>query len=156
MYKKSKKTLLKHAKSMAHKHGVQAVGGGWINAAKCLALALGKDGWSVVDKASARKLVVELVGWPEISGPLKKKRKRRARFSKEYLDYIASAAWRTFRKGILKLRGAFCERCSSALRLELHHLSYERLGRELPEDVVILCRDCHQKAHGRKHDTLGS
>ena len=30
---------------------------------------------------------------------------------------------------------------------EVHHLSYERVGRELPEDLVALCPGCHRRAH---------
>jgi hypothetical protein len=39
-----------------------------------------------------------------------------------------------------------CERCGSpgdARSLEVHHLTYERLGRELPEDLMVVCWPCH-------------
>jgi len=29
----------------------------------------------------------------------------------------------------------------------LHHLTYEGLGRELDEDLRLLCKDCHKEAH---------
>ena len=35
-----------------------------------------------------------------------------------------------------------------AYRLEVHHLSYARLGRELPDDLIVLCPACHAIAHG--------
>jgi len=35
-------------------------------------------------------------------------------------------------------------------RLDVHHLSYERLGNELPDDLMVLCRDCHDLIHGKK------
>ncbi|MGH2369964.1 MAG: hypothetical protein ACRDI2_17430 [Chloroflexota bacterium] len=30
---------------------------------------------------------------------------------------------------------------------EVHHLTYERLGDELPEDLAALCAPCHRGAH---------
>lgn len=31
--------------------------------------------------------------------------------------------------------------------LDGHHLTYERLFDELPEDVKLLCRKCHKRVH---------
>lgn len=40
-----------------------------------------------------------------------------------------------------------CERCKKkSRRLEVHHLTYERLGRERDEDLQALCPSCHKKA----------
>lgn len=42
-----------------------------------------------------------------------------------------------------------CERCGAYnVSLDVHHKTYERLGFEAPEDLEVLCRDCHNKAHG--------
>ena len=42
-----------------------------------------------------------------------------------------------------------CETCgiedSRAYPLEVHHLSYDRLGGELPADLKVVCRPCHVK-----------
>ena len=40
-------------------------------------------------------------------------------------------------------------RCASCLDLDAHHLIYHRYGEELPEDLMILCRNHHIKIHGR-------
>jgi len=32
--------------------------------------------------------------------------------------------------------------------LEVHHLSYRRLGNELLSDLIVLCVGCHKKQHG--------
>lgn len=40
-----------------------------------------------------------------------------------------------------------CVGCKSRRSLDLHHLSYERRGRELDSDLVCLCHDCHMQAH---------
>jgi hypothetical protein len=47
---------------------------------------------------------------------------------------------------MFKLRGKKCERCPSTCDLELHHLTYERFGREQPSDLQILCPVCHDRA----------
>lgn len=33
---------------------------------------------------------------------------------------------------------------SETSRLHVHHRTYERLGEELPEDLVVLCEVCHE------------
>jgi len=41
------------------------------------------------------------------------------------------------------------ERCLSRSNLDIHHLTYERIGEELPTDVKVLCRFHHIKKHGK-------
>jgi 5-methylcytosine-specific restriction endonuclease McrA len=80
----------------------------------------------------------------------------------EYDKYLETAHWQEFRKLILerqfqRLGRNECERCpprknsedGSGVELHVHHLTYERLGRELIEDVQIICRECHDREHGR-------
>lgn len=67
----------------------------------------------------------------------------------EYCKYIKSKEWAKVRQLILKQRKV-CEKCGTKSRLHIHHLTYVRLGKELPEDLVVLCRPCHEIAHGRK------
>lgn len=70
----------------------------------------------------------------------------------EYVAYINSPEWRVFRLTIFALRGRRCERCGddgSGIR-EVHHLTYENLGHEKPEDVQVLCVECHHLAHPKK------
>lgn len=64
-----------------------------------------------------------------------------------YQRYLKSSHWRTFRLGVIAGRGPYCQRCRSPKKIQVHHLSYERLGRELPDDVAVLCESCHQRAH---------
>lgn len=37
-----------------------------------------------------------------------------------------------------------CRTCASGELLEAHHITYVRFGKEILEDVTILCRPCHQ------------
>ena len=40
-----------------------------------------------------------------------------------------------------------CETCGERRRLEAHHTTYEREGREYADDLRMVCRDCHRRAH---------
>jgi len=72
-------------------------------------------------------------------------------------DQRNSEHWQWLRKEAYKRSGGCCERCGlrgenrygNPLRiLNLHHLTYERLGHELLEDVELICHECHEKDHG--------
>lgn len=68
-----------------------------------------------------------------------------------YSHYLKSAAWLEFRASVIKERGRRCERCGQKSGvMQVHHLTYDRVGHELPMDVVILCVPCHEDAHKRK------
>lgn len=74
---------------------------------------------------------------------------------KEYIykKYISSLEWRIFSNKIKNERGNKCEECGSHREdviLHAHHLTYERFGNELPEDIQVLCVPCHEKKHPRK------
>ena len=58
--------------------------------------------------------------------------------------YMASRAWRLKRREVIKRAGNLCERCHLAKIANVHHLTYERLGAELLEDLLGLCRECHE------------
>ena len=67
----------------------------------------------------------------------------------EYRRALWSPHWRALRDEVIAWRQAY--RCAGECGqvygdLQLHHLTYERLGQELPEDVVGLCVECHRKA----------
>lgn len=64
-----------------------------------------------------------------------------------YQEYIKSHWWAALRKRIFKKRGRKCEVCGATKRLQLHHLTYERMGRERESDLKILCRHCHELTH---------
>jgi hypothetical protein len=64
-----------------------------------------------------------------------------------YEEYLKTTWWRARREAVLRYRGERCEQCGGDWRLQLHHRTYERLGRERPEDVELLCRYCHLEEH---------
>ena len=47
---------------------------------------------------------------------------------------------------IIRRAGGRCERCKRFGHLEIHHLTYERLGHELDSDLEALCDICHPPA----------
>jgi 5-methylcytosine-specific restriction endonuclease McrA len=71
-----------------------------------------------------------------------------------YGEYLSSDRWREKRIEALKAAGYKCSRCGThgargGSGLQVHHRTYERLGEELPDDLQVLCRRCHQAAHGK-------
>ena len=42
------------------------------------------------------------------------------------------------------MMGARCENCEDGRDLQVHHRSYDNLGRETSVDLVILCKLCHE------------
>ena len=61
--------------------------------------------------------------------PLQKAKKTAAQSEKrkQYIEYIKSEKWREFKNGIIKKRGAKCEKCGkTGIMLHAHHLTYER------------------------------
>lgn len=67
----------------------------------------------------------------------------------QYHRYLNSWHWRIMRQIKLWLSGHKCQLCASRHRLEVHHNTYERVGRESLNDLVVLCRQCHQKYHNK-------
>jgi 5-methylcytosine-specific restriction endonuclease McrA len=65
---------------------------------------------------------------------------------KTYNARIKSAQWKNMKRDLIRMRGQKCEKCGSCTMLELHHKTYERLGKELTSDLELLCFSCHRKA----------
>lgn len=64
-----------------------------------------------------------------------------------YEKYLLTALWRLRRNRALRLAGYKCSRCGAGRQLQAHHLTYDRLGAELDEDLQVLCRGCHLGEH---------
>lgn len=67
----------------------------------------------------------------------------------DYASYITSAAWlesnaRQTELRLARWRCRFCGRGRHEARIEVHHRTYRRLGRERAEDLCTLCSDCHR------------
>jgi hypothetical protein len=66
-----------------------------------------------------------------------------------YADYLKSEDWQRAKKRHLAARVVpdVCFGCGGE-RAVFHHLTYDRVGRELPTDILPLCRLCHETVHG--------
>lgn len=73
--------------------------------------------------------------------------------SVEYREYIQSKEWKAKAKAAKRRVNYYCEKCGilkSEHLLHAHHLTYERLGKERKEDIMVLCANCHAGEHGKK------
>lgn len=63
-----------------------------------------------------------------------------------YIAYLQSERWALIRKSVLARQNYKCGHCNTQTALQVHHLTYARLGREWEHDVIALCEPCHVKA----------
>lgn len=73
----------------------------------------------------------------------------RAYFSARYLRYMGSKTWATRRARYFRTHARQCRACGAKPpeHIQLHHLTYERLGAERNMDLCALCQSCHQAVH---------
>lgn len=79
----------------------------------------------------------------------------RAAAGKRYEDWLASPRWHKRRRRWAseeqrrygRIVCALCGARWSQSRGDLHHLSYSRMGRERHEDLMAMCRPCHELVH---------
>lgn len=64
-----------------------------------------------------------------------------------YERYLQTRWWFARRNQKLRDVRYRCAVCDARRDLQVHHLSYERLGAELDEDLEVLCRGCHLGHH---------
>lgn len=71
---------------------------------------------------------------------------RREAWFKDHDLYLQSEKWKALRGQVLQRDGFMCVRCAAAAE-QVHHLTYERWQNEELNDLVSLCRECHEKEH---------
>jgi len=68
----------------------------------------------------------------------------------DYPAYLRTPHWqRTRRTAVLESLWT-CQECDARgwnVELQVHHLTYKRLGRERPRDLRVLCENCHREEH---------
>jgi len=67
--------------------------------------------------------------------------------TKFYSDYLQSAKWKT-RATQTKRDHPYCAKCGSVNSLNCHHLSYAHIGNESDDELIVLCKTCHERTHG--------
>ena len=67
----------------------------------------------------------------------------------EYIEYLKSNEWKERRKHLMEQADWICSKCGKKAT-QLHHISYDNIGEEeLDDDVIALCKDCHDEIHGK-------
>lgn len=73
----------------------------------------------------------------------------------EYEKLLQSDYWKGFSYSLIKERNFICEDCGRRFynqrnKLQVHHLVYRDINpwSYKPEEMVVLCEDCHKKRHG--------
>jgi hypothetical protein len=70
-----------------------------------------------------------------------------------YDEYLRSEEWLTLRYQVLKRDGFRCRLTGKTKRpgdpLQVHHLTYERVGGEALDDLITVCRSAHRQLHER-------
>jgi hypothetical protein len=64
-------------------------------------------------------------------------------------QFLNGRTWRIRADERKHAAGFRCEQCGARTVLDVHHLTYENVGRERDEDLIVLCRRCHAAAHSR-------
>ncbi len=65
-----------------------------------------------------------------------------------YQEYLQSDEWKYRADRAKKCAGHRCQVCNSTEKsLDTHHRTYDRLGCEQDEDLIVLCRNCHTLFH---------
>jgi 5-methylcytosine-specific restriction endonuclease McrA len=60
-------------------------------------------------------------------------------------------SYRRLRQSVLERDRWRCQSCGSMVGLDVHHMtSRGRLGSDLEENLITLCRRCHHKIHWRQ------
>ena len=72
-----------------------------------------------------------------------------AESKRRYDEYLLSPEWKERRNRIVRRDKNQCQSCASKSQLNVHHLTYARIGNEHDDDLVTVCRACHQRIHGK-------
>lgn len=80
----------------------------------------------------------------------KLKNKRLENHKRKYYKYLKSKEWTDIKIDLYQTRGKKCEVCGSINRIEVHHVHYKNVFKEEPEDLILLCKNCHKKEHNIK------
>jgi hypothetical protein len=72
-----------------------------------------------------------------------------------YQEYLMTDEWGKLRGMKLHEAGHRCQGWCQKNHplLDVHHITYDRLGDELMSDLRILCRHCHQGVHSVPRST---
>ena len=70
-------------------------------------------------------------------------------FKERYHEYLRSDDWRCLVRQIKKRCDGICERCQVNDMADTHHLTYSRVFHERLDDLLGVCRSCHEYLSGK-------
>lgn len=70
-----------------------------------------------------------------------------------YNEYLASPEWNSKKIRVRARDYGRCQLCRSDSFLDVHHLTYNRVGDEAMFDLVTLCRHCHDQEEALKKES---
>jgi hypothetical protein len=68
----------------------------------------------------------------------------------DYQAYLRSPEWQRLRQLVSHREHGLCQGCGVEPGVEVHHLSYARVGQELLLDLALVCAKCHGALHTRR------
>ena len=76
---------------------------------------------------------------------------RKAHLSRmPYKEYLKTPEWAARRARALRTAKGACQLCNATgVVLDVHHRTYKNRGNEKFADLIVLCRACHGKHHGK-------
>lgn len=66
-----------------------------------------------------------------------------------YHEYLLSEEWQETRRRALERALFRCQSCDRRDGLQVHHRTYERVGEESADDLLVLCEVCHARVHAK-------
>lgn len=101
-----------------------------------------KESSNTVDQSEVKELEYMIDGYDDYLKLMMKM---------DYGDYMKTNHWKHFRSEAIKFFGAKCQLCNDTqTEIHIHHKTYDNRGRETFNDVIPLCKNCHELVHDIK------
>ena len=106
------------------------------------------------DKQFYRKLKAKKKAKNKPTPKKKKPKKNQEPKEKPFIPYkqqLLDERWKKKRKLVLEYKGYKCEKCGATKNLHIHHKRYlygKYAWEYKMKDLLVLCANCHEKAHG--------
>ncbi len=66
-----------------------------------------------------------------------------------YKQYLKTRHWKSIKQAVFESRVYECTKCGVGKNLHIHHLTYDRVGKERLSDLIYLCETCHSEVHSK-------
>jgi hypothetical protein len=93
--------------------------------------------------------VAPLPGFPDLAAIPKQFFPKSQSHKEKYHEYLLSEKWSNLRKKKIKEAGGRCQLCNKSGLLNIHHRTYDNVFNERLEDLIALCKKCHEKFHDK-------